>query len=601
MHMKIRRRYIILLIIGGLIAISAIYFAFGKKDKVEYVTAQITKGSLVQTVSEVGTIRAAKEIELNFSQTGKISKIMAAIGDQVKVGQILAELDYGSLMIKEKEAQANLQVATANLNKLLVGATAQEIAISQAQVTQARANYLSSLAELEETKRNVAEDISQAEESLSDLENSDSASVTASEQAVNNKRNTVLITLSDKLAVANTALDKINTVLNDPEAENMLSVKDPIFLEKTKTSYSQALILLAKAEKSLNSAEINSSEANIDLAIRDSLASLDKVFESLDYCYGVLEKSLTSYDFSQTELDSHKTNISAQSTLVGSAISAVQTAQHNFEDAVLAYDNAVKTAKNTLTSTQLAGEQKITVAQSKADAGWQSWQVAKTQLDKLKYPARSQDVSLYQAQVRQAEASLELIKKQIEDSIIEAPIDGTIIRVNYEVGEQLSAAKSAMAMLGENNFEIEVDISEADIYKIKVGNAAEITLDSFGDEIKFAGKVLFIEPAETIIQDVTYYKVKVELTDTEEKLANIKSGMTANVIVTTNYKKDVLLAPARAVIEKNGDGKYVRVLVGSQATEKPVETGLRGDEGLVEIISGVKEGETVVTFEKPVK
>jgi len=599
--MKIRRRYIILLIIGGLIAISAIYFAFGKKDKVEYVTAQITKGSLVQTVSEVGTIRAAKEIELNFSQTGKISKIMAAIGDQVKVGQILAELDYGSLMIKEKEAQANLQVATANLNKLLVGATAQEIAISQAQVTQARANYLSSLAELEETKRNVAEDISQAEESLSDLENSDSASVTASEQAVNNKRNTVLITLSDKLAVANTALDKINTVLNDPEAENMLSVKDPIFLEKTKTSYSQALILLAKAEKSLNSAEINSSEANIDLAIRDSLASLDKVFESLDYCYGVLEKSLTSYDFSQTELDSHKTNISAQSTLVGSAISAVQTAQHNFEDAVLAYDNAVKTAKNTLTSTQLAGEQKITVAQSKADAGWQSWQVAKTQLDKLKYPARSQDVSLYQAQVRQAEASLELIKKQIEDSIIEAPIDGTIIRVNYEVGEQLSAAKSAMAMLGENNFEIEVDISEADIYKIKVGNAAEITLDSFGDEIKFAGKVLFIEPAETIIQDVTYYKVKVELTDTEEKLANIKSGMTANVIVTTNYKKDVLLAPARAVIEKNGDGKYVRVLVGSQATEKPVETGLRGDEGLVEIISGVKEGETVVTFEKPVK
>jgi len=153
--------------------------------------------------------------------------------------------------------------------------------------------------------------------------------------------------------------------------------------------------------------------------------------------------------------------------------------------------------------------------------------------------------------------------------------------------------------LGENNFEIEVDISEADIAKIRKDNPAEITLDAFGDEVKFPGQVYSIEPAETIIQDVIYYKVKVELSEKDEvKMAGIKSGMTANVIITTSFRDNVLIMPSRAVVEKNGGNKYVRVLVGKKVIEAPVEVGLRGDEGLVEVLSGVKEGDEVITFVK---
>ncbi|MBU4257384.1 HlyD family efflux transporter periplasmic adaptor subunit, partial [Patescibacteria group bacterium] len=69
----------------------------------------------------------------------------------------------------------------------------------------------------------------------------------------------------------------------------------------------------------------------------------------------------------------------------------------------------------------------------------------------------------------------------MDNSVIKAPISGTITKVEYEAGEQASAAKPAVYMLGENNYEIEVDVSEADIAKIKINDPAAITLDAFGE------------------------------------------------------------------------------------------------------------------------
>jgi multidrug efflux pump subunit AcrA (membrane-fusion protein) len=79
--------------------------------------------------------------------------------------------------------------------------------------------------------------------------------------------------------------------------------------------------------------------------------------------------------------------------------------------------------------------------------------------------------------------------------------------------------------------------------------------------------------------------------------------MTANISITTEEKQDALVIPGRAVIEKeNGQGgirKYVRVLkADGDMEEKRVEIGLRGDGGMVEVLSGVEEGEEVITYVK---
>jgi multidrug efflux pump subunit AcrA (membrane-fusion protein) len=133
----------------------------------------------------------------------------------------------------------------------------------------------------------------------------------------------------------------------------------------------------------------------------------------------------------------------------------------------------------------------------------------------------------------------------------------------------------------------------------------EITLDAFGDEIVFGGYVDFIEPAETVIQEVIYYKVKSVFSKEDNNIAyyeKIKPGMTANVTIFTAKKDNVLLCPIRAVLEKTNDLgkriKYSRVLEKGDVREVEVETGLRGDQGMVEILRGLEEGDEVITFIK---
>lgn len=615
------KKAIIILIVLAVASLSIFFFVFNKKSGEEYTTEKVERGNLIQTVSETGVVKAAKEINLNFSSIGKVEKILVKIGDKVEKDQVIAELDYSALLIKEKEAQASL-------NKVVSGATSQDIAVAQASVSQAESSYYSSVRELEELKKKTTEDTRQAENNLNNLLSESSSNVTSYEQAVSlaktnlnnakstyqksidNNKSSLLITIEDKLTVANAALDAIDRVLKDDDAKNLLSVQDLSYLNNTKTTYSDAQTLLLTANSSLSDAKISNAEGDIKTAANNTLSALNKVYSSLNYCFGALERSVTSSTFTQSELDAFKTSISANSTSISTAISSVQTGQNNLDSAVLSYStsvasaeqslaqaeanlsDAILVARNTLSSIKISSNQQITSYQAKVDSSKEAWDLAKAQLAKIKAPARNEDVVL-------AQSALDSVKKQIEGSIIKAPINGTITKINYEVGEQSMAGNPAVVMLGENNFEIEVLISEADITKIGKENVVEITLDAFGDDVVFGGKVFSIEPAETVIQDVIYYKVIIEF-DKVEKM-NIKSGMTANITIFAKEKRDVLMIPGRAVIQKVGNGKIVRVLSSGKIEERSVETGLRGDDGVIEILFGLEEGEEIVTFIKEVK
>jgi len=129
--------------------------------------------------------------------------------------------------------------------------------------------------------------------------------------------------------------------------------------------------------------------------------------------------------------------------------------------------------------------------------------------------------------------------------------------------------------------------------KVSQQDPTEITLDAFPD-YKFLGKVIKIDPAETIIQGVVYYKVTVGFDEPDKRM---KSGMTANVDIITETKENVLAVPQGAVLAKDGQ-KMVRILEGKDIKEVKVETGIRGSRGEIEILSGLKKGDRVITFIK---
>ena len=135
---------------------------------------------------------------------------------------------------------------------------------------------------------------------------------------------------------------------------------------------------------------------------------------------------------------------------------------------------------------------------------------------------------------------------------------------------------------------------EADIAKVAVGNGSLVTLDAYGRDVVFEAKVVAVDPAETIVDGVATYKVTFQFVKNDER---VKSGMTANIDIKSASRENVIAVPQRAIIRKNGD-QFVRIADGESFREVKVETGLRGSDGNIEIISGINEGDKVITFSK---
>lgn len=204
--------------------------------------------------------------------------------------------------------------------------------------------------------------------------------------------------------------------------------------------------------------------------------------------------------------------------------------------------------------------------------------------------------------VKKDEAAVQEILDQIQETTIYAPIDGFIIKKSSEVGEIIAANSAAgntpvVTIARNDDLEIQTNVPESDIVKVQLGQNAEVTLDALTSSDIFNAKVSEIEPASTVIQDVVYYKVKLKFASLDPRFRN---GMSTDAAIKTAERNNVVYAPMRAVKTENGQ-KYVEVLKDEKnaVTEKVnVTTGMEGDDGMVEIKSGLKGGEKVVTLTK---
>ena len=195
---------------------------------------------------------------------------------------------------------------------------------------------------------------------------------------------------------------------------------------------------------------------------------------------------------------------------------------------------------------------------------------------------------LYQAKIKQAEANVDLIKNQINESVLKSPTKGQITEVNINEGEIAQPGLVVISMIPDSPFQIKVDIYEEDVVKMSIGNSVDIELTAFPNEI-FKGKVISINPAEKIKEGVVYYETTIDFENPPEK---IKPGMTADLVIKTMTKENVLVIPQAAVTESDGQ-VMVQVLSGKKIDTRQIEIGMKGSNDLVEVVSGLKEGEEV--------
>lgn len=199
--------------------------------------------------------------------------------------------------------------------------------------------------------------------------------------------------------------------------------------------------------------------------------------------------------------------------------------------------------------------------------------------------------SVVDAEIAQAQASVDSIIAKIENAKIVAPISGTITQFDAKVGQLASPSTPLISIMSSGGYEVDSGVSETDIGKISVGNKVTMTLDAFTNET-FTGSVFYIAPAETNTGGVISYQVKISFDRLDPRL---KSGLTANIDIQTKNKDNVLILPQYAILQ-NDQGTFVETLENDKIKQNLVKLGIQDQKGNVEVISGVIEGEQVLNI-----
>ncbi|HLP86528.1 MAG TPA: efflux RND transporter periplasmic adaptor subunit [Candidatus Paceibacterota bacterium] len=189
--------------------------------------------------------------------------------------------------------------------------------------------------------------------------------------------------------------------------------------------------------------------------------------------------------------------------------------------------------------------------------------------------------------IRSAQLSVSSKQKAYNDCFVYAPFDGVIGTLTAKVGE--SAGSSVGTLITKENVAV-VSFNEVDMASIKVGQKANLTFDAI-EGLKITGEVIEIDSLGTVSSGVVTYGVKISFNEND---ARVKPGMSVNVEIITDSKENILTAPSSAVKTRNG-ASYAEILgENSTVIRKPVKIGI-SDDTLTEIVSGLQEGEKIIT------
>lgn len=234
--------------------------------------------------------------------------------------------------------------------------------------------------------------------------------------------------------------------------------------------------------------------------------------------------------------------------------------------------------------------------------------VAKSDLNlaEATYKSDLAQIAAAQGTINQAQATLNNNLTNLRYTKIVSPVDGIVVSRAVDVGQTVAASFQTPTLFQVaqdlTNMQIEVNVSEADIGKIKKGQEVEYTLDGYADSV-FHGKVTEVRIAPTTVSNVVTYTVIVDVDNKDQKMI---PGMTANASIITNKSENVICVPTDALKftpkEITGGKKYKEqglwILRNNKPTRISIETGAK-DSDRTEIISKeLKENDRVIISKK---
>jgi HlyD family secretion protein len=253
------------------------------------------------------------------------------------------------------------------------------------------------------------------------------------------------------------------------------------------------------------------------------------------------------------------------------------------------YDRNLAMSKDGIVSQQTLddAERNYVAAANKRDGA-----VAQISVDQAK-------LKQAEAQVQQAQASLDQLNEQLSYTTLVSPMDGVVLSRDVEIGDAVSSilvlgstATLVMTLGDTTQVYVQGKVDEADIGNVYLGQPARIRVESFPNK-SFNGKVTKIAPLGVEKDNVTTFEVRVSI---DNPTGELKANMTANAEILVTEHKNALTVPEQAVVYDNQKNASVFVPDPKQKDGQrkvAVKVGISNG-SKTEILDGVKEGDTVV-------
>ena len=339
---------------------------------------------------------------------------------------------------------------------------------------------------------------------------------------------------------------------------------------------------------------------------QDSQGALDKAKADMDAAtanYGrqqqLLEKGYvaqSSVEAARSTLEaarsSYNTARQAMTTLAQQIAAEQKSAQTDTEKARAALNQA----KASSTDTTVA---KTNVAEAEENVRLAKIALKQAQSDLLNNRVRQQDIVAARAATVRSRVAVQNAKVQLDSTTVLAPRGGVVTTKYLEEGtiippgtSTFSQGTSIVQISDVSSLYVNCAVDEADIGSVRAGQKVKVVTEAFPD-VTLRGIVDRVDPVATTTSNVTTVNARVRVFP--KRGVRIMPGMNATCEFITLEKDNVLLVPSEAI--KNGpNGPYVQIkdTDPKHPIDTPVKVGEEGNEG-TEIISGVKEGDQVVT------
>lgn len=482
-------------VVAGIVIIFIGYLIFGGSSA-KQDTLVVHPGSFLQQVSVSGTVKASQDVDLAFSQGGRIGSVSAVVGSGVYAGQVLAEVENGDIRAQVLQKQASLESAQSKLATLQAGTRPEEIALAQAAVAQDQTAVINAI----------------------------NTAYTVVDDAIHNK--------TDEIFSNPRTLPQLNFSISNAQLKTNIETGRAA-LESTLVAWQQKI----------NGSTVTDLSASVALAQQN----LAIVSQHLILVNNALNSSLSTPSISQATLNSYTSDAGIARANVNGTINALAAA-------VSALDGATRS---------------LTLKQA-----------GTTQTD----------IDVQAALVKAAQADLANMQAQLAKTLIVAPFSGIVTKVDAKVGQTAGANTALISLISVGTYQIESYVPEVNIALVKVGDRATVTLDAYGAGVPFEAQLISIDPASQIRDGVSTYRSILQFKKVDSR---IRSGMTANVVITTDERQGVFTVPQK-IVQTEGNTSYVFVKENNKNAKRIVTTGSVSSMGTMEITSGLKDGDVVV-------